>query len=216
VNSRSIKFRLLAWYAALLTVILLLLCTSLYLDLRSFLENNAREAQARRARQLGSLLLAHVQDTGESYVISQIKDWYAPESNDRFIRITRADGTLVYVSGVPKDGTFDPAAVPFVARAQETETMRKRKLSGGNTMLIASLNFKSAGNPDYLIEFGALLNPAETMLNHLFLQLALGLPLAVGIITVGGYLLLQRGLRPVERITRAAEQITQLNLSASP
>ncbi|HEX4348958.1 MAG TPA: ATP-binding protein, partial [Verrucomicrobiae bacterium] len=90
---------------------------------------------------------------------------------------------------------------------------RKQKLSGGSTMLIASLNFKSAGNPDYLVEFGVLLSPAETMLNHLFLQLAVGLPLAVGIITIGGYFLLQRGLRPVERITHAAEQITQLNLS---
>jgi len=87
------------------------------------------------------------------------------------------------------------------------------KLSGGNTLLIASLNFKSAGNPDYLVEFGELVNPSETMLNHLFLQLALGLPLAVGIIAVGGFMLVQRALRPVEHITRAAEQITQLNLN---
>jgi len=51
------------------------------------------------------------------------------------------------------------------------------------------------------------------MLNHVFSQLALGLPLAVGIITFGGYWLVNRALRPVERITHAAEQITQLNLS---
>jgi heavy metal sensor kinase len=213
VNSRSIKFRLLAWYAALLSVILLLLCASLYLDLRNFLEHNAREGQARRARQLSNLLLAHVKDTGEASVITQIKDWYAPESNDRFIRITRADGTLFYISGVPKDGSFDPAEVSVPALPQDTESVRKQKLSGGSTMLITSLNFKFADNPGYLVEFGGLLNPAETMLNHLFLQLAVGLPLAVGIITIGGYFLLQRALRPVERIRHAAEQITQLNLS---
>jgi heavy metal sensor kinase len=51
------------------------------------------------------------------------------------------------------------------------------------------------------------------MLDHLFLQLALGLPLAVIIITVGGYLLVRRALTPVEQITRAAERITQFNLS---
>jgi heavy metal sensor kinase len=87
------------------------------------------------------------------------------------------------------------------------------KLSGGNTLLVAALNFKSSGNPDYLVEFGALLDPVESMLNHLFLQLALGLPLAVIIITVGGYLLVRRALTPVEQITRAAERITQYNLS---
>ena len=88
-----------------------------------------------------------------------------------------------------------------------------QKLSGGNTLLIAALNFKSSGNPAYLVEFGALLDPVETMLNHLFLQLVLGLPLAVVIVTIGGYLLVRRALTPVEQITRAAERITQHNLS---
>ncbi len=213
MNTRSIKFRLVGWYAGLLTGIFLLLCTSLYLDLRHFLENGLRETQARRTRQLANALLAHVQQTGEPYVTGQIKDWYAPESNDRFIRVTRADGTLVYVSTAPKDGAFDPAEVPIFPPPPDTEGSRTQKLSGGNTLLIASLNFKSAGNPAYFVEFGELLDPAERMLNHLFLQLALGLPLAVGIIAAGGYWLVHRALRPVERITHAAERITQLNLS---
>jgi heavy metal sensor kinase len=41
----------------------------------------------------------------------------------------------------------------------------------------------------------------------------LGLPLAVVIITAGGYWLVRRALTPVEQITRAAERITQFNLS---
>jgi heavy metal sensor kinase len=157
--------------------------------------------------------LAHVKQTGESYVATQTEDWYDPEINDRFIRITRADGTLVYVSGVPKDGSFDPAEVPIFPPSPQTESSRKLKLSGGKTLLIAALNFKSSGNPAYLVEFGELLEPVETMLNRLFLQLALGLPLAVVIITVGGYWLVRRALAPVEQITRAAERITQHNLS---
>jgi heavy metal sensor kinase len=213
VNARSIKFRLVAWYAGLLTGIFLLLCASLYLDLRNFLETGLRETQARRARQVANVLLAHVQQTGEPYVAKQIKDWYAPESNDRFIRITRADGTLVYISDAPKNGTFDPAEVPIFPPPTQTESSRTQKLSGGNALLIAGLKFKSAGNPDYFVEFGELLGPVERMLNHLFLQLTLGLPLAVGIITLGGYWLVHRALRPVERITHAAEQITQLSLS---
>ena len=213
MNARSIKFRLVAWYAALLTGIFLLLCATLYLDLRHFLENSLREGQARRDRQLANTLLTHASQTGEAYVVSQIKDWYGPGSNDRFLRITRGDGTLVYISDAPKDGAFDPAEVPITLPPQQMEFSYKQKLSGGNTLLIAGLNFKSAGNPDYLVESGAPLGPVKTMLDHLFLQLALGLPLAVGIVAVGGYLLVHRALRPVERITGAAEKITQLNLS---
>ena len=173
MNTRSISFRLVAWYAGLLTTIFLLLCAVLYFDLRYFLENDLRQAQSRRARQIANTLLAHVKQSGETYVVSQTKDWFEPEINDRFIRITRGDGTLVYVSGTPQDGSFDSAEIPILAPAQTTEFSHKLKLSGGNTLLIAALNFKSDGNPDYLVEFGALLDPVESMLDHLFLQLAL-------------------------------------------
>lgn len=213
MNTRSISFRLVAWYAGLLAVIFVLLGALLYFNLRRFLENDQRQAEAQRARRIADMLLVHANETGEASVASETKDWYEPEINDRFIRITRADGTLVYLSGAPRDGAFDPAEVPIYAPSSKVEFSRSLKLSNGRHMLIAGLNFKSAGNPPYLVEFGELQDPAETMLYHLFLQLALGLPLAVIIVASGGYWLVRRALAPVERITRAAEQITQLNLS---
>jgi heavy metal sensor kinase len=185
----------------------------LYLDLRHFLENELRETQLRRTHQIANTLLAHVQQTGEPAVVSQTKERYEPEVNDRFIRITRADGTLVYVSGAPKDGSFDPAEIPILPAPQAAEFSSKVKLSGGHQLLVAALYFKSSGNPDYLVEFGSLLDPIEAMLDHLFLQLAVGLPLAVIIIAAGGYWLVRRAFTPVEQITRAAERITQYNLS---
>jgi len=131
MNTRSISFRLVAWYAGLLTGIFVLLCALLYLDLRLFLENDLRQSQSRRTRQIANTLLAHVKQTGEPYVASQTKDWYEPEINDRFIRITRVDGTLVYASAAPKDGSFNPAEVPTPSSSPKTEYWRKLKLSGG-------------------------------------------------------------------------------------
>jgi heavy metal sensor kinase len=177
------------------------------------LERDARDTQTRRARQLANGVLSHVKLTGEPAAIVQIKDWFAPESNDRFIRIRRADGTLMYVSDAPKGGAFDPAEVATLAPPPGTESWRIQKLARGSRLMIATLHFHSADTPDYFIEFGGVLDSAESMLSHLFLQLALGLPLAVGVVTLGGFWLLQRALRPVERITHAAERITQLNLS---
>jgi len=213
MNPRSISFRLVAWYASWLAGIFLLLSAVLYLDLRHFLENDVRQAQSRRAHQIANALLTHVKQTGEANVASQTKDWYEPEINDRFIRITRADGTIFYASGTPNDGSFNPAEVPAFALSSQPEFCRKLKLSGGKTLLLVGLNFQSPGNPSYLVEFGELLDPVETMLKHLFLQLAFDLPLAVFIIAGGGFLLLRRALTPVEQITRAAERITQHNLS---
>jgi heavy metal sensor kinase len=213
MNPRSISFRLVAWYACLLALLLVLLNTLLYYDLRHFLVNQVRQTQARRASQIAHQLLAHVSQTGEAYVASQTKYWYQPEINDRFIRITRADGTLFYASGSPQDGSFDAADIPNISPPSPIESARSLTLSNGKTLLIVALDFPSSGHPAYLVEFGELLDPVETMLKHLLLQLAFGLPLAVAFIAAGGFLLLRRGLMPVEKITHAAEQITQNNLS---
>ncbi len=213
MNVRSISFRLVTWYAGLLAGIFLLLGALWYLDLRHFLESDLRQSQLRRAHRIGDALLSHVQETGEGSIVYQTEQWFQPEVNDRFIRITRADASLVYESGAPKDGSFDPAAVARLDSAPEPESFRKVKLPGSQTLLVAAVSFKSAGNPDYLVEFGQLMDPVETMLNRLFLQLVLGVPLAIIIIAGGGYLLVRRALMPVEQITRAAERITQHNLS---
>jgi heavy metal sensor kinase len=212
VNVRSISFRLVVWYAGLLAVIFVLLGTLLFFNLWRFLENDLRQSEIRRAHRVADLVLAHANPDDPAAIATQTKEWFEPEMNDRFIRVTRANGTVVYLSGTPKDGSFDPAEVPNYPPSRETEFSRKVQLPTGRHLLIAGLHFRS-GPAAYLVEFGEPLDPIETMLYHLFLQLALGLPLAVVIVAAGGYWLVRRALTPVERITRAAEQITQLNLS---
>jgi len=217
MNTRSISLRLVSWYAGLLAAIFLVLCALLYFNLRHFLINDMRESEARHARQLAQTLLVHTGQTGEAYVARLAKDLYEPEINDRFIRIMRTDGAVIYASGPPNDGSFDPAQVPALLpkppTASPTEFSRKVQLSGGKTLLVTTLNFPASGNPAYVVEYGALLDPVETMLDDLFLQLAWGLPLAVAVITLGGYWLVRRALQPVEKITGTAERITQHNLS---
>lgn len=211
MNTRSFSFRLLAWYTCLLTGIFVLLCALLYLDLRHFLEHSLCESQARRARQIANALLSQIQSTGPTYVASQAKAWYEPEISDRFIRITRIDGPVIYASGAPKDGSFNPAEVPPFVPPPASECFHTLKLSNGKLLIIAGLKYQAAGNTSYMVESGTPFDPVE--LDHLILQLIIGLPLAVMIITAGGYILVRRALMPVERITRAAEQITQHNLS---
>jgi heavy metal sensor kinase len=202
-----------AWYAGLLACIFVLLCSLLYLDLRHYLETNLWQSQERRAHQIADTLLARIQETGSGYVADRAKEWYQPEISDRFIRITRVGGPVIYASGAPTDGSFNSAEIPAFSPSPTRESLHKVELSNGKTMVIAALNFPSPGDPAYIVESGTLLDPVETMLNHLFLQLMVGLPLAIIIVVAGGYLLVRRALTPVERITSAAERITQHNLS---
>ncbi len=213
MTTRSIRFRLIAWYAGLLTGVFVLLAVLMYFDLKFFLESNLRDTQARRARQIADTLVARVHQTGEGYLAAEIKDLYEPEINDRFIRVTRGDGNIVYASGIPNDQSFDPTHLPPLASSSRKEFSQKARLPGNTTLLIAALNYQTPDGARYLIEVGAPFDPVETMLDHLSLQLALGLPIAVLIAIGGGYLLVGRALAPVDQIARKAEQITQHNLS---
>jgi heavy metal sensor kinase len=195
----------------LLTGIFVLLCALLYLDLSRFLEHNMEQSQARRAEQIANTLLPQIGKNGPSWVVGQAEAWYQPEISDRFIRITRAGGPVIYTSGAPKDGSFNPAEVPQFEPSPTAESFHQVNLSNRKTLVVAALNYTTAQNLSFIVESGTLLDPAE--LNHLVLQLLIGLPVGVLIITAGGYILVRRALMPVERITRAAEQITQHNLS---
>jgi len=142
-----------------------------------------------------------------------VKDRYEPEVNDRFIRVTRHDGGVIYVSGMPKDQSFDPTHLPAIESATEREFSRKLRLPDGDEMLIAALNYTTPDKKQFLVEVGVPLSPVSRMLGHLFAQLSFGLPFALAIAILGGYFLVRRSLRPVEEIAHKAEQITHHNLS---
>jgi len=200
------------WYAGFLTVIFMILCALLFLNLRQFLERDLRLAELRRVHQVANTLLARAPKINEGTVGPQVKDWYEPELNNRFIRISRRDGTVIYESGPPQSGAFNPDQVPWPKAGVPAQFSEKLKVGNDKTLLIAGFYFPDKRDPRYLIEFGELLDPVETMLDHVFLQLTMAFPLAIFIITAGGYWLVSRALRPVEQITSTAEQITQHNL----
>ena len=213
MSTRSIRFRLIAWYAGLLTGVFLLLAGFMFLGLRHFLEASLLETQTRRARQIADTLLANVNHTGESYVVGEIPALYAPEINNRFIRITRQDGSVLYASGRPQDQSFDPTGLPALASAPKKELSREEKLPDNKKLLIGALNYEAADGKRYLVEVGAPTASIETMLHQLLVLAAIGLPIVLLVAIGGGYLLVGRALAPVDEIARKAEQITQHNLS---
>jgi heavy metal sensor kinase len=239
MNTRSLSFRLVVWYAGVLTVVFIVLGALTLILLRHYLEGSLLDNQARRARQIADSLLAAIDTTGEGFIARQVQDLYSPEANDRFIRISRHDGSVVYVSGNPHDGSFVPAQVPQDASAgslaNQATSVRKQYLPGGS-LLIAAVGYpealsgvtaagtvvRSAGvaaqlpsarGPRYIVEVGVSTDRTESTLRQVLLLLVIGMPIAVCIAVAGGFVLVKRALKPVDGIARKAEQITQLNLS---
>jgi heavy metal sensor kinase len=212
MNPRSLRFRLTAWHAAVLTAVFLLLGTLLSLQLKDYLEQTLLETQARRARQIGETLIASIPRTGPGAVPTAVEELYAPELSNRFIRITREDGQVLYRSGPPIDQSFDPGKVPLAEPQLRREFTRRVATPAGGTLLLAAFDVALPGG-GYLVEVGTSGDPVDTLLRRLVLLLACGLPIVVLVAVGGGYVLVGRALRPVDRIAGKAEIITQHNLT---
>jgi heavy metal sensor kinase len=212
MNTRSLSFRLVTWYAGVLTLVFILLGALTVVLLREYLESNVLDTQARRARQIADTLVAAVDRTGEDTLARQVEALYAPEANERFIRITRLDGHVVYSSGPPHDGTFDPSTVPPPSLTHTGEFLRKESSAKGS-VLIAGLFNKAGGAARYVVEVGVSTDRTEETVRQVLLMLAIGLPIAVCVAVTGGFILVRRALKPVDNLSQKAAAITQHNLS---
>ncbi len=207
MNTRSLRFRLTVWHGALLGALFLVFGVATYQLSRHYLQHSLAELLRRRTDQIAASLLANASQTGDAYIIKEINERYAPEKSDRYIRITRGDGSVLYVSGRATE--FDPAGL---APAPMENSVRVASLADRNRLLVVSTVYISPGGRKFLLESGGPMQPIDNTLGRLLLLLALGVPLLAAAAVIGGYFLVRQALAPVAQITRSAEQITLHNV----
>jgi heavy metal sensor kinase len=242
MNTRSLSFRLVTWYAGVLTLVFVLIGALTVVLLREYLESNVLDTQARRARQIADTLVAAASRTGDAAMAREVEALYAPEANERFIRITRGDGHVVYASGPPHDDSFDPASVaapsltyfgltrPNAAGPGPTPpdsapaatpppvltraaSFPRKESSLKGPVLIAAQTYAGADNSRYVVEVGVSTARTEETVRQVLLMLAIGLPIAVCVAVAGGFVLVRRALKPVDNLSQKAAAITQHSLS---
>jgi len=209
MNPRSLPFRLVAWYALWLSVVFVIASTLVYFGLRRYLEHSLATEQIQRAQRIATLALQSTR-TNPNSLAGDITARFAPEASERFIRIVRADGAILYQSRPPHDRSFDPSLISAPTR---TIGIRREKLPDGPELVLATVPAGPANAPELFIETGESLAPALDELRQLLTLPALGFIIVTGIALAGGYQLIHRALRSVEKITRSAERISSSNLS---
>jgi heavy metal sensor kinase len=209
VNTRSLKFRLVAWYAGWLTVLFVVFGIFVYASLGHYLEKALREALIRRARQVADT----VQRSALNWNVLglEIQNHFAPEANNRLTRVT-VNNVVTYVSGIPADRTFDPRTVPD-ARTLKTEGSYDRRTLPNGVVLLVAVVLRQDGANRIVVEEGSSVAPLEATLHIWLVALVFGLAGLILIAIFGGFILVQRALQPVDHIIQSAERISSRNLS---
>lgn len=209
MKRRSLKFRLIVWYAGWLTILFSVFGIFVYTSLRYYLEQSLRDALARRTRLVADLVERSAfarEAPGE-----QIHRYFAPEANSRFTRVM-LDGKVVYVSGRPVDHTFDPQAVPPPPQKVDRELFGKRSLRDRNALYIA-VKPRIVGEQKYIIEEGASDDFIKAALRSCVEALVVGLFSLIALAVLGGYVIVTRALKPVDGMIQSAEHISSRNLA---
>lgn len=207
MNFRSLKFRLIAWYAGWLTVLFLIFGLFAYASLGHHLRNSLRDALTRRARVVAEMSQRLAPDWER--LGREIQRTFAPEANNRLTRITAA-GVPRYVSNDPIDRSFSAGSIPPPPPQIPNESFELRRDSDGASLYVVTL---TRDNGALVIEEGSAEAPIRTALHDWLVVLVSGLALLVLGAVLGGYWLISRALQPVDRIIRSAERISSSNLS---
>lgn len=210
MNFRSIRFRMTVWYASFLTILLLVFSGAVYLGLKRYMTDMLSKELTADAKQISETWLKDIGDAGEEYVTAEIEEHLSPSTSNRFVRITRPDGSMLYQSEPPEDRSFDPSSVPKLA---DPFSNGFRDVGNDFHLIVYWMKYAVKDSATFLIEVGASNRRISQTLDAVMLILGLMLPLGVALAAAGGYALMRRALAPVTEISAAAERITSRNLS---
>jgi heavy metal sensor kinase len=208
----SIRARLVLLVAVVVSLFYGCFGIYLFLGFRTYLIHSLQATLARRAHQIASTIVAEVPARGEGYVGSEIEARFAPELNERLIRIADESGRTVYVSSNGSElplfslGTWSPAEQESPTTAREVTGPDRKPLE------MVVIDYRTPRGI-YRVEVGASEEQITLELRGLIGMLALGYPLFLLLTSWGAYLLVGRSLGPVDEIVRSAETITGRNLS---
>jgi heavy metal sensor kinase len=213
MNPKSLRFQLVAWYTTLLVLAFAIVSLFMYLALKRVLQESLKELLSRRSRKMAHFTRESTVPITTEWFRAQIIDMYAPETpeaNSRFVRFSRADGTVIFQAGPPLDQSFDPADVKQL-NLSETRTFRFE--NAGDDQLLIRLDRVETEQGEFIIETGGAIEGIETQARNMVLPLVFAAPPLILVAAVGAYLLIGRALKPVVRITQSAEEISLQNLA---
>lgn len=204
----SLRSRALRWYALWLALVFGVTGALVLVGFRHYLERTLAASQRTRALRIAGVTLRAF-ESGETDLRERMTVSFAPEATGRFVAVSDPAGRILYRSGPPQDQAFDPALIP-----NPTGQLGPRKIPGaGAGELLVTTVESGLGAQRIRVATGDSMAPLLVE-ERRFLATLVIVFAVVGLVAIGGgYLLVDRALRPVGELTRSAEGITSRNLS---
>lgn len=205
---RSVRTRLTLWYLGILALILAVFAVGLYVTLRRTLSENLDDALDNRAFLTRELLTFDAEGRPALGLGSNPGD---PNLGEHFQRVFDHDGQIVFdTSPAFGDVAVDAAAIErALSGRRDIGTLG----GGAHEARVVTLPVEREGEIVGVLQVGESTADLRDALRTLLLGFGVALPGALVLATLGGYWLASRALAPIDKVTRAAQDISAHDLS---
>jgi heavy metal sensor kinase len=207
LRTRSIGFRLAAWYFLVFASGIAVFSVAAWFAMRASLYHATDEALEDRVRGVQRFMELQI----ASLSIPEIRDEFREHSvlgpgGDLF-QVADADGEWLYRS-VPLENNNVPIARPADLKQERFETSAVQ----GHVLRFYSQRIGVHGKP-YTVEVAAPMDELFEALERFRIMLLLTAPVLLAAASAGGYWISRRALAPVDAISRAAQKISIENMA---
>ena len=209
-RSHSVRVRLTIWYVGAMVVVLGVYAFAVY----AFVSRSVSESLDEQLRNDLFWVVSSLYQTSDGDFMLNEPEQLDPEERLPWVQVWSADGAaLLFRNGealrrpVPESQAIASEGIASIT----TETVPMRILTRRQRF---EMRRGAVSDADVIIQVARSEEPTRAQLRELVLILALGLPVAIAVAGLGGYVLARRALAPIERMTEHARTITAERLSA--
>jgi heavy metal sensor kinase len=211
----SLRVKLTLYYLAILTAVLLLFGSSIYAYLSHSLQMTIDESLGYQLKRIEHILAVSTGAEGNDHSMQSGEyDEHLLQLSPHLIQIIDDQGRVTDETVSPKRANLEVDIEKLRQLEVGKNYFETVRSADGTDLRVATRRIKDQADVGgYYIRLGQPLETLDAARWRLLIILGIAIPVALLLGSYGGLLLANQALRPVDRITRAAEQISTGDLT---
>ncbi len=213
MDFRSLRFKLTLWYVLILGILLISFSAFLYITLSRSLYRDVDH----KLRSLAELIASESTSPLSKFGFGTIDQTLEASMNlkpiGKFIQVLDESGRIGRTSENLKSIQLPISLNALRNGSQGLITYETNRSIRNTPLRIITYPVKEQNQVTKMIQVASSLEDVEDALNTLFILLLVTVPSILVIASLGGLFLANKALKPVDRITQTARQITSQNLN---
>lgn len=206
-----IKWRLTIWYGAVLSLILIIFASGIFI----YFKNSLQESIDAKIRSIGEVLSSSMTDTHNTSVFGNFERYLenvlGKKPKGKFIQIMDSSGRIgAKMSDI--EGEALPTSFSALERAMRGEVVYETIERTSPRLRMITIPIMENKKVTSVVQVGTSLEDFDETIKKLLLIMIISIPSSICVTIIVGYFMAKKALRPVDQIRRAAVKISSSNL----